>query len=86
MCGESARLHCVALAEVAVVVDDADAGLTPRGEKSLRGVVDRTVRHHDHLDVLARQACCDGALDDTDVVDDSFAAVVDGHDDRQQRA
>jgi hypothetical protein len=76
----------VALAEVAVVVDDADARLGPGGEQPLGSVVDRTVRHDDQLELCARQPLNSSRANHVDVLDDVVAAVVDGHDNRQKRS
>ena len=83
MGGERAELHRVALAEVAVVVDDANRPAAPL-EQPLGRPVDRAVRDDDDLE-LARQPPCDRLADVLDVPDDLVAAVVDGNDDRQQR-
>ena len=82
---ERAGLDCVALAEVAVVVDDPHAGATG-GEKPLRRVVDRSVGNDDGLDLVIPQALGDAPPNDLHVADDLVAPVVDRDDHRQQRS
>jgi hypothetical protein len=52
---------------------------------ALGTAVDRAVGDHDDLDFLARQAGGDDAANLVHVRDDLVPAVVDRHDDRQQR-
>src|SRR3984893_9595948 len=52
---ESPRLPGVALAEIAVVMDHADARLAAGNEQTLGGIVDRAVRHSADRDFLAVQ-------------------------------
>ena len=66
-------------------MDDADAEVAPALQQALAATVDRAVGDDDQLDVLARKLRRDRAADLLDVLDDLVAAVVDGHDDRQQR-
>jgi hypothetical protein len=83
--GERAGLDGVALAEVPVVVEDADA-LAPALEEPLGRPVDRTVGDDDHLDLPAGDPVGDRAPDRLDVADDLLAAVVDGYHYRQEGA
>jgi hypothetical protein len=80
-----AGLHRIALAEVAVVVDDPDAEVATALQQPLAAAVDRAIRDDDHLDVLGRQLPRRRPADCLDVVDDLRAAVVHGHDDAQHR-
>ncbi len=82
--GERARLDGIALAEVPVVVDDADATLCTALEQPLGGAVDRAVRDDDHFQFLAGKAGGDARADLIDVPDDLVAAVVNRNDDRQE--
>ena len=85
MRGKRARLHRVPLAEIPVVVDDAEPLLCASLEQALGRAVDRTVRDDDHLDLLVMQALAHDCGNRLDVADDLVSSVVDGDDDRQQR-
>ena len=78
---ERARAHCIALAEVAVVVNDPDSQVTACSEQTFGRVVDRAVGYDDGLDVLAVEPVHDRTPNRTDVVDDLVPAVVNGHHD-----
>ena len=80
---ERAHLHRVALAEVAVVVDDVHVDVALGLDEALGRAVDRAVGHDDELDVLRREAARGGASDERQVLDDRLPAVEDGHDDAQ---
>ena len=82
---ESAGLHGVALPEIAVVMNDAEAGVGTSGEQLFGGLVDRAVRDDDHFDFLARQAGGERPGDHADVVDDLVSSVVDRQDRREHR-
>ena len=84
--GQSPGLDRVALAEVAVVVDDPYVPVASTLQQTLGGAVDRAVRDDDQLDLLAGEPSGNSAPDHVDVLDDVVAAVVDRHDDRQRGA
>ena len=82
---ERARLDRVALAEVPVVVDDAETDVAASAMQLLCRLVDRAVGDDDHLDVLAGQPVGERTADHVDVLDDLLSSVVDRQDRRQHR-
>ena len=83
---ERAEFHRVALAEVAVVVDEADAA-SARASRS-RSAVSSIEPSETTITSIssAREPLGDRAVDHADVVDDLVPAVEDGHDDGKKQS